>query len=75
MIYISRPFLFALNMVVTKKRFNCFRKQFHIGICTSAFRELERFEFEFGDFSFAGNHVHLRFTPSAYVDTVIDLQP
>jgi len=45
-------------MFTTKCRFNCFRKQSHINTCTQAFRDLERFGFEFGDFGFAGNHVH-----------------
>ena len=47
-------------MFPTKCRFNCFRKQSHIDTCTDAFRELERFGFEFGDFGFAGNHVHFQ---------------
>ena len=45
-------------MFPTKCRFNCFGKQSHINTCTQAFRDLERFGFEFGDFGFAGNHVH-----------------
>lgn len=45
-------------MFTTKCRFNCFRKQSHIDTCIEGFRELERFEFEFGDFGFAGVHVH-----------------
>ena len=44
----------------TKCRFNCFRKQSHINTCIEGFRELERFGFEFGEFGFAGNHVHLQ---------------
>ena len=44
----------------TKCRFNCFRKQSHIDTCTEGFRELERFGFEFGEFGFAMNHVHLQ---------------
>ncbi len=44
----------------TKCRFNCFRKQSHIDTCTEGFRDLERFGFEFGEFGFAGNHVHLQ---------------
>ena len=47
-------------MFVTKYRFNCFRKQSHIDTCRDAFKELERFGFEFGDFGFAGNHVHFQ---------------
>ena len=44
----------------TKCRFNCFRKQSHIDTCIEGFLELERFGFEFGEFGFAGNHVHLQ---------------
>jgi REP element-mobilizing transposase RayT len=44
----------------TKCRFNCFRKQSHINTCIEGFRELERFGFDFGEFGFAGNHVHLQ---------------
>jgi len=47
-------------MFVTKYRFNCFRKQSHIDTCKDAFRELERFGFEFGEFGFAGNHIHFQ---------------
>ena len=45
-------------MFVTHQRYNCFKKQLHIDTCISAFKELEQFGFEFGDFGFAGNHVH-----------------
>jgi REP element-mobilizing transposase RayT len=45
-------------MFSTKNRYNCFRKQSHIDTCTEAFRELERFGFEFSEFGFAGVHVH-----------------
>ena len=45
-------------MFTTKKRYNCFGKQFHIDTCTQAFRDLERFGFEFGDLGFTMNHVH-----------------
>ena len=47
-------------MFVTKYRFNCFWKQSHIDTCIQAFRELERCGFEFGDFGFAGTHVHFQ---------------
>lgn len=47
-------------MFVTKCRYNCFGKQSHIETCTSAFRELEAFGFEFGTFGFAGTHVHFQ---------------
>ena len=45
---------------VTKKRYNCFKKQSHIDTCTKAFYDLERFGFVFGDFGFAVNHVHFQ---------------
>ena len=44
----------------TKCRYNCFRKQSHIDTCTEGFRELEPFGFEFGEFGFAGVHVHFQ---------------
>jgi len=47
-------------MFVTHKRYNCFKKQLHIDTCIGAFRELEQFGFEFGEFGFAWNHVHLQ---------------
>jgi len=47
-------------MFVTHKRYKCFKKQQHIDTCVSAFRELERFGFEFGDFGFAWDHVHFQ---------------
>jgi len=45
-------------MFVTKGRYCCFRKQSHMNTCVAAFRECERFGFEFGEFGFGGNHVH-----------------
>ena len=47
-------------MFVTHQRYKCFKKQQHIYTCISAFRELERFGFEFGEFGFAWNHVHFQ---------------
>jgi len=47
-------------MFVTHNRYMCFRKQSHIDTCINAFKELERFGFEFGEFGFAGNHVHFQ---------------
>jgi len=44
----------------TKCRYNCFSKQSHIDTCTQAFKDLERFGFEFGEFGFAGVHVHFQ---------------
>jgi len=44
----------------TKCRYNCFGKQSHIDTCTQAFRDLERFGFEFGEFGFAAVHVHFQ---------------
>ena len=45
-------------MFVTKYRYTCFRKQSHIDTCTVAFKEMEAFGFQFGEFGFGGNHVH-----------------
>jgi len=47
-------------MFPTHKRYRNFRKQSHIDTCTQAFRDLERFGFEFGEFGFAENHVHFQ---------------
>jgi len=47
-------------MFVTHQRYNCFKKQQHIDTCISAFWELERFGFEFGEFGFAWSHVHFQ---------------
>ena len=47
-------------MFVTHNRYMCFRKQTHVDTCLEAFKECERFGFEFGEFGFAGNHVHLQ---------------
>ena len=47
-------------MFVTKKRYRCFRKQSHVNTCISAFRECEKFGFEFGEFGFALDHVHFQ---------------
>ena len=47
-------------MFVTKNRYNCFRKQSHINTCVKGFYKLQRLGFEFGDFGFAGNHVHFQ---------------
>jgi REP element-mobilizing transposase RayT len=47
-------------LFVTKKRYNCFRKQAYIDTCTQAFYEMKHFGFEFGDFGFAWNHVHFQ---------------
>ena len=44
----------------TKCRYNCFGKQSHIDTCIEGFRELEPLGFEFGEFGFAGVHVHLQ---------------
>ena len=47
-------------MFVTKNRYNCFRKQSHINTCVKGFYKLQQLGFEFGDFGFAGNHVHFQ---------------
>jgi REP element-mobilizing transposase RayT len=47
-------------MFPTHNRYRNFRKQSHIDTCIQAFRDLERFGFEFGEFGFAENHVHFQ---------------
>jgi REP element-mobilizing transposase RayT len=47
-------------MFVTHNRYMCFRKQTHIDTCLEAFKECEKIGFEFGEFGFAGNHVHFQ---------------
>ena len=47
-------------MFVTHNRYKCFGKQTHIDTCLEAFKECEKFGFEFGEFGFAGNHVHFQ---------------
>jgi len=47
-------------LFVTHNRYMCFRKQSHIDTCLEAFKECEKFGFEFGEFGFAGNHVHFQ---------------
>ena len=47
-------------MFPTHNRYRNFRKQRHIDTCIQAFRDLERFGFEFGEFGFAENHVHFQ---------------
>ena len=47
-------------LFVTKKRYNCFKKQGHVDTCTEAFHDMKRFGFAFGDFGFAWNHVHFQ---------------
>ena len=46
-------------MFKTKCSYNCFQKQSHIDTCAQAFREFELLGFEFRDFGFGGNHVHI----------------
>lgn len=45
--------------LVSKYRYNVFRKQSTINACIEGFQELEKFGFEFGKMGFGGNHVHL----------------
>lgn len=47
-------------MFKTKCAYQCFRKQSHIDTYTQAFKECEKFGFEFGSIGFGGNHTHLR---------------
>ena len=46
-------------MLVSKYRYNVFRKQSTINACIEGFEELKRFGFEFGKIGFGGVHVHL----------------
>ena len=46
-------------MFVTKKRYNCFRKQSVINTCIEAFEEFKALGFEFGEMGFGGTHVHM----------------
>jgi REP element-mobilizing transposase RayT len=50
----------VIMLFITKRRYRCFRKKSHIETCKKRFRELEFLGFEFGEFGFAGNHVHLQ---------------
>ncbi len=45
-------------MFKTKCGYQNFRKQSHINTCTAAFRNLERFGFQFDEIGFGGNHLH-----------------
>ncbi len=57
-----------------KCRYNCFRKQSHIDTCVEGFRELKRFGFDFGDFGFAGVHVHFQVNiPKCYSFEVAEI--
>ena len=47
-------------MFVCKCRFNCLRKQSVMNDCEEAFREFEKYGFEFGPVGFGGNHTHFR---------------
>ncbi len=44
---------------VSKCRYNVFRKQSTIDVCTTAFKEFEKLGFGFGNIGYGGNHVHL----------------
>lgn len=46
-------------MLVSKCRYNVFRKQKTIDACVEGFLSLEAFGFQFGQMGFAGTHVHL----------------
>ncbi len=50
----------VILMFVCKCRYNCLRKQSVMNDCEAAFREFERFGFEFGPIGFGGNHTHFR---------------
>ncbi len=47
-------------MFKCKCAYYCFLKQSHIDTCTAAFKEFERFGFEFKEIGFGGNHVHFQ---------------
>ena len=59
----TRSFDSRSNWVVfqflPKCRYKCFRRQSVIDSCTAGFRELEAFGFQFGEFGFPVDHVHL----------------
>ena len=45
-------------MFVCKSRYNCLRKQSVMDECTAAFKEFERFGFQYSEIGYGGNHVH-----------------
>ena len=45
-------------MFVCKCRYNCLRKQSVMDDCTAAFKEFERFGFQYSEIGYGGNHVH-----------------
>ena len=45
-------------MFVCKSRYNCLRKQSVMDDCTAAFKEFERFGFQYSEIGYGGNHVH-----------------
>ena len=47
-------------MFKCKCGYNCLRKQSVMDDCEAAFREFEKFGFEFATIGFGGNHVHFR---------------
>ena len=47
-------------MFVCKCRYNCLRKQSVMNDCEAAFKEFEKYKFEFGPIGFGGNHTHFR---------------
>ena len=54
-------------MFVCKARYQCLRKQTVMDDCTTAFKELESYGFEFKEIGYGGNHVHfLVDVPSKY---------
>ena len=46
-------------VLVSKCRFNVFRKQSTIDACTEGFKQLEQFGFKIGKIGYGGNHVHI----------------
>ena len=47
-------------MFVCKCRYNCLRKQSVMNDCEAAFKEFEKYKFEFRPIGFGGNHTHFR---------------
>lgn len=45
-------------MFKCKYTYKCLRKQTVMDTCTDAFREFEKFGFEFSEIGYGGNHVH-----------------
>ncbi|VVB98988.1 Transposase IS200 like protein [uncultured archaeon] len=61
-------------MFKCKSAYYCFEKQSHIDTCAAAFKEHERFGFEFREIGFGGNHVHFQVNvPKRYSLTTAEI--